>query len=330
LRFSLAVTCEIGILHQSNMIPVDDGKAPSTEDTASRFRGLDTWRTGEILEALWSSQSRALAACQAALPALERAVDAAVARLARAPGRLVYAGAGSSGMIAALDALDLGPTFNWPETRTLVFVAGGFDLQRGPDPSAEDDTTGGSGRARDAELGPDDVVLGISASGGSAYVVAVVEEARRRGAMTIGVASRADSPLVRAADHAVVVATGAEVIAGSTRLAAGTAQKLLLNLFSTGVMVGLGFVFDNLMVEVRPANAKLRERRAAIVASIAQVDRAIAGDALARHGDVKRAVLGLAGLSDGEIEAALASTGGNLRDALGWTPRARSAAGSEP
>jgi N-acetylmuramic acid 6-phosphate etherase len=290
-----------------------------TEESTPRFKGLDTWRTGEILEALWSSQARAIAACVPALPAIERAVDGAIARLAGATGRLVYVGAGSSGMIAALDALDLGPTFNWPEQRTVVFVAGGLDLQRGPDPIAEDDASGGTARARDAGLAPADVVLGISASGASAYAVAVVEEARQRGAMTIAVTSRADSALVRAADHAIVVSTGAEVIAGSTRLAAGTAQKLVLNLFSTAVMVGLGSVFDNLMVDVRPANAKLRQRRTAIVASIAQVDRAIAADALARHGDVKRAVLGLAGMSGSEIEAALASAHGNLRQALGQT-----------
>jgi len=305
------------------MIPVADDDTHGTEDTAPRFKGLDTWRTGEILQALWSSQSRAMAAGLSGLPALERAVDAAIQRLATATGRLVYAGAGSAGMIAALDALDLGPTFNWPEARTVVFVAGGFDLSRGPDPTAEDDAAGGAARVHDAALGADDVVLGISASGGSAYTIAVVEEARKRGAMTIAVASRADSLLVRAADHAVVVATGAEVIAGSTRLAAGTAQKLILNLFSTAVMVGLGFVFDNLMIDVRPANAKLRQRRTAIVASIAEVDRATAADALARHGDVKRAVLGLAGLSDGEIDAALASAGGNLRVALGRTARGR-------
>jgi N-acetylmuramic acid 6-phosphate etherase len=306
------------------MIPLGNEPQPATEDATSRFKGLDTWPTGEILEALWSSQARAVAACLTALPALAGAVDAAVARLAGTPGRLVYAGAGSSGMIAALDALDLGPTFNWPDDRTIVLVAGGLDLRRGPDPTVEDDASGGRTRARDAGLGPSDVVIGVSASGVSAYIVAVVEEARQRGAMTIAVASRADAPLVRAADHAIVVPTGAEVIAGSTRLAAGTAQKLVLNLFSTAVMVGLGFVFDNLMIEVRPANAKLRQRRTTIVSAIAQVDRATAADALARHGDVKRAVLGLAGMSDAEIEAALTGAGGNLRRALGRTAPARS------
>ena len=309
------------------MIPLGD-TANGTEHAALRFKGLDTWRSGEILEALWSSQSRAVAACLPALPALERAVDAAIERLGVASGRLVYAGAGSSGMIAALDALDLGPTFNWPEDRTVIFLAGfaagAFELERGPDPAAEDDAAGGRARVRDAALRPADVVLGVSASGGSAYTVAVVEEARRRGAMTIAVAGRADSALGRAAEHAVVVSTGAEVLAGSTRLAAGTAQKVLLNLFSTAVMIGLGFVFDNLMIDVRPANAKLRQRRTAIVASIAGVDRTIAADALARHGDVKRAVLGIAGLPDGEIDEALASAGGNLRLALGRIARARS------
>src|SRR5262249_22824549 len=149
-----------------------------------------------------------------------------------------------------------------------------------PDPTAEDDAASGRVRAREADLGAADVVVGISASGSSAYTVAVVEEAQSRGAMTVAVTSRADSPLVRAAGCAVVVSTGAEVIAGSTRLAAGTAQKLLLNLFSTAVMTGLGRVFDNLMVDVRPANAKLRQRQAAIVAAITRVDAAIAADAL--------------------------------------------------
>jgi N-acetylmuramic acid 6-phosphate etherase len=306
------------------MIPVGDDNDRSTEEAAARFQRLDTWPTGSVLEALWSGQMRAVAACLPALPALGRAVDAAVERLAApSTGRLVYAGAGSSGMIAALDAGDLGPTFDWPEHRTLVIVAGGVDLQRGPDPAAEDDAAAGRDRAAAAGLSPSDVVLGVSASGGSAHVVAVVEEARRRGAMTVAVASRTDAALGRAADHAVVVPTGAEVIAGSTRLAAGTAQKLVLNLFSTAVMVGLGAVFDNLMIEVRPGNAKLRQRRTAIVASIAGVEPAIAADALARHGDVKRAVLGLAGLSAPEIEAALAAAGGKLRIALASAARSR-------
>jgi N-acetylmuramic acid 6-phosphate etherase len=306
------------------MIPVGDDAARSAERGSSEFEGLDTWPTAEVLQVLWESQVRAASAVQDALPALQRAVDAAVVRLGQVTGRLVYAGAGSSGMIAALDALELGATFNWPEDRTAVFLAGGFDLRRGPDVTAEDNVVGGRAAARDAVLGPSDVVLGISASGASPYTVAAIDEARARGAMTVAVASRGDSPLVRAADHAVVVATGDEVIAGSTRLAAGTAQKLVLNMFSTAVMIRLGFVYDNLMIEVRPGNAKLRQRRTAIVSAIARVEPAVAAEALERHGDVKRAVLGLAGMSDAEIESALTSAGGNLRTALGRPARARS------
>jgi N-acetylmuramic acid 6-phosphate etherase len=290
--------------------------ADGTEDAARRFKELDTWPTGEILETLWSSQSRAMAACLSALPALERAVDGAIARLAAGSGRLVYAGAGSSGMIAVLDAAELAGTFSWPPARTAVFVAGNDDRWTAADAAAEDDAAGGRARVREERLGPTDVLVGVSASGGSGYTVGVVEQARSAGALTIAIASVADSPLVRAAEHAVVVSTGAEVIAGSTRLAAGTAQKVMLNLFSTALMVGLGLVFDNLMVDMRSGNAKRRQRRVAIVARIAGVDGKVAADALARHGDIKRAVLGLAGLSDAEVEAALARAGGNLRAAL--------------
>lgn len=303
------------------MIPLGDDGAQSTEEAARRFQGLDTWPTGQILEALWASQSRAVAACLSVLPTLQRAVNAAVPRLAAGAGRLVYAGAGSAGMIAALDALELGPTFNWPEQRTAVFLAGGFDLRRGPDAAAEDDAEAGRACVVDVDLGPNDVVLGVSASGGSAYTVAVLDEARKRGGMTVAVTSRAESPLARAAEYAIAVPTGAEVLAGSTRLAAGTAQKVVLNLFSTAVMVGLGFVFDNLMIELRPENAKLRQRQTAIVASIAKVEATQAADALARHGDVRRAVLGLAGMTDDEIESALMRAGGNLRVALGLLAR---------
>ncbi|WP_257456596.1 N-acetylmuramic acid 6-phosphate etherase [Archangium lipolyticum] len=290
--------------------------AKDTEGAARRFQGLDTWGTGEVLEALWSSQSRAAAACLPALPMLERAVDAAIARLPSGQGRLVYAGAGSSGMLAALDALELGPTFGWPTSRLSILLAGGLDLVRGIDGGAEDDEGAGRTRVRDARLGPSDVVLGVSASGGSAFTVGIVDEARRLGALTVAVANRAESPLVRAAEHAVVVDTGAEVIAGSTRLGAGTSQKVVLNLFSTATMVGLGLVYDNLMCHVRPENAKLRQRCTTIISRISNVGEDVAADALARHGDIPHAVLGLAGLSTEQADAALSHAGGNLRVAL--------------
>lgn len=300
--------------------------AKETEAAARRYQGLDTWGTGEILETLWSGQSRATAACLPVLPQLGRAVDAAIERLSRGTsGRLIYAGAGSAGALAALDALELGPTFDWPSARTAILLAGGLDLTRGLDAGSEDDEGAGRSRVKELRPGPADVVMGVSASGRSAFTVGIVDEARRHGAMTIALSSIAGSPLVEAAEHALVVQTGPEVIAGSTRLGAGTAQKVLLNLFSTAVMTGLGLVHDNLMVNVRPENAKLRQRCITIVSHIAGVGEQAAADAITRHGDVKRAVLGLKGLSPSEADAALARAGGHLRTALNQlAPQGRS------
>jgi N-acetylmuramic acid 6-phosphate etherase len=287
-----------------------------TEGVARRFKGLDTWDVAELLEALWSGQSRAVAACLAALPALACATDAATRRLASGEGRLVYAGAGASGLIAALDALELEATFNWPRRRTALLLAGGLDLSQGMGAQAEDDAASGALRADDLGLGPQDVVLGVSASGASAFTIGAVQAARRVGALTVGFAGLADSALGRAVEHLVIAATGAEVIAGSTRLGAGTAQKALTSMFSTALMVRLGFVFDNLMVNLRPENAKGARRRVRIVASIAGVDELAAAQALEEHGDIKHAVLGLAGLSRADAELALMRAGGNMRAAL--------------
>ncbi|MDR3517202.1 MAG: N-acetylmuramic acid 6-phosphate etherase [Azospirillaceae bacterium] len=287
-----------------------------TESAAPRYRGMDGWPVHDTVTALWAGQMTAAAACLAVLPVLTAAVEDATRRLTGTAGRLIYAGAGSAGLVAVLDALDLGDTFDWPDDRLSILLAGGLDLARGLAAEIEDDA--GSGRARlgDLAVGPDDVVIGVSASGRSAFTVAIVEAARRRGASTIGVTSIAGSPLTGAVLHPIVVATGAEVIAGSTRMGAGTAQKIVLNLFSTAVMIGLGRVYDNLMVNVRPRNAKLRRRCAAIVAQIAGVDEARASAALARHGAVKNAVLGLAGAPAEDIPGLLARAGGNLRHAL--------------
>jgi N-acetylmuramic acid 6-phosphate etherase len=287
-----------------------------TERSARRFQGLDVWGTAEVLETLWSGQSRAVAACLPALPELERVVIQAAERLARGPGRLVYAGAGSSGVLAALDALELEGTFGWPMSRLTVLVAGGLEVTRSINNGAEDDEATGRARLGDLGVGPLDVVIGVSASGQSPFTVGVLTEARRRGALTVAVANAAGSSLQAAAELAVVPLTGAEVLAGSTRLGAGTAQKVVLNLFSTAVMTRLGFVYDNLMCQVRPENAKLRQRCIGIIAHIARVDEAAAERALLQHGDIPRAVLGLGGCSPADADAALARAAGNLRAAL--------------
>ncbi|MBY6261152.1 N-acetylmuramic acid 6-phosphate etherase [Azospirillum sp. 412522] len=300
--------------------------AGGTEDAANRYSRLDVWPAAELMTALWEGQTRALAACVPALPPVAAAVEAAAARLSGGRGRLVYAGAGSSAMVAALDGLDLGPTFDWPAERLVLLIAGGLDLSRGLAGAAEDDEGAGRADAGRAGVSAADVVVGLSASGASAYTVGVLRAAREAGALTMGVASSAGSPLLEAAEHPVLTATGAEVIAGSTRLGAGTAQKVVLNLFSTGVMTALGNVYDNLMINVRPENAKLRRRCTAMVARIARVDEDAAGAALERHGDVRRAVLGLAGLDGLDIDRLLAETGGNLRKAM---ERAKSVAAKE-
>jgi N-acetylmuramic acid 6-phosphate etherase len=229
---------------------------------------------------------------------------------------LVYAGAGASGLIAALDALELEATFDWPRNRIALLLAGGLDLSQGMGNRAEDDASSGCAAAQNLRLSSADVVLALSASGASAFTVGVVQEAERAGALTVGFTGLAASALARVVEHSVVAATGPEVIAGSTRLGAGTAQKALTSMFSTALMVRLGFVFDNFMVNLRPENAKGARRRVRIVASIAGVDEQAAARALERHGDIKHAVLGLAGLSQTEAETALIHARGNMRVAL--------------
>jgi N-acetylmuramic acid 6-phosphate etherase len=285
------------------------------EKVSTRFRGLDTWATSEILTALWNGQMQAVAACLPALGALAKAVDAAAERLS-AGGRLVYVGAGSSGVIAALDATELGATFDWPEARLSIILPAGLDLSKEQAGPAEDDPEAGAARIDADAVSPADVVIAVSASGRSAFTIGALKRAARRGALTIAFANNSGSPLGEAAAHAVVVETGAEVIAGSTRLGAGTAQKVMFNLFSTALMTRLGAIHDNLMINVRADNAKLRQRCAAMVAHIAGVDADRAAEALARHGSVKRAVLALAGVAEDALDACLAAADGVLRKAL--------------
>ncbi len=285
-----------------------------TEAQTPRYRGLDAWPPREILEALLERQFSALAAVRAALPAIEAAALAARDRL-REGGRFAYAGAGTSGRLALLDAVELHPTFGWPKERTLVFLAGGERAAFEAVEEAEDDEA--AGRAAGSRLGAQDVLVGVSASGRTPFVLGAVEAARERGALTLGIANNPGSPLLQAAEHPVLLDTGPEVIAGSTRLAAGTAQKVALNLFSTLVMTLLGGVYDNLMVGVVPTNEKLRRRAAGIVARIAGVDEETAKRALRRADyEVKTAVLVARGLSPEEARARLLEAGGRLREAL--------------
>jgi N-acetylmuramic acid 6-phosphate etherase len=199
-----------------------------------------------------------------ALPDIAACVAAIADRLGRG-GRLFYAGAGTSIRIAVQDGTELGPTFDWPEARTGYLIAGGEGALREAVEGAEDDAAEAAAQVAEAGVGPPDAVIGIAASGRTPFTVAAVRAARDAGALTVGIAGATKAPLLEAAEHAICLATGPEVLAGSTRMKAGTAQKVALNLISTQVMVRLGRVHGGLMVDMRPANAKLRRRARAMV-----------------------------------------------------------------
>ncbi len=289
---------------------------PATELISPRFRDLDAWPPATILQALWEGQMAAVAAVHAALPALERAVDASLPRLAGG-GRLVYAGAGTSGRIGVQDGAELPPTFDWPAERLVLLMAGGEAAFTRSIENAEDDRAAAETAIASHQIGLGDVVLGIAASGNTPFTVAAVTAARERGALTIGIANSPGGALLGACDHPVLVATGAEAIAGSTRLQAGTAQKVVLNLFSTLAMVRLGRVHQGLMVDMQARNAKLRLRAIRMLRALTGRDDADFDAALAEAGGrVKTAVLVLQGLDRAAAERLLAQHGGRLRAAL--------------
>lgn len=287
----------------------------STELISSDYAGLDGWSTREILAALTDSNVRAAQATAAALPALEAAADLLRPRLA-AGGRLVYAGAGTSGRLALQDAAELPPTFGF--SRTLVLMAGGAEAGAAALEGAEDDDGAAVTAVREAGIGPQDALIGIAASGRTPFTVAAVREARERGAATIGLANNPGTPLLDAAEVPVLVETGPEVLAGSTRLAAGTAQKIVLNALSTTVLVQLGGAFGNLMVGMKPSNAKLRERAQLIVAEATGAPLSTVLPALeAADWDIRTAiVMLLAGTEAVRARELLVVAGGVVREAL--------------
>ena len=230
-----------------------------TETPDSRHPELDRYDTPQLVAAFVDDQQGAVAAVQAAGADLARAVDAAVPRIA-AGGRLIYIGAGTSGRLGVLDSVELNPTFSWPRERARALMAGGDSAMYQAVEGAEDD--GPQGSADLHRLGPseNDVVLLIAASGATPYVLGALQAARASGALTIGIANNPGSPLAAFAEIGVTLDTGAEVISGSTRLKAGTAQKIALNTFSSALMVRLHKVYGNLMVDLRATNAKLLRR----------------------------------------------------------------------
>ena len=289
-----------------------------TETISARYSTLDLWPTSEAVDAMLEAQMAAAAAVRPAASAVAAAADAAAERLGGAAGRLIYVGAGTSGRIAVQDGVELGPTFDWPESRLLYLLAGGNQAITASVEDEEDDAVGARRLITEHAVGAHDVLIGVAASGHTPFTVAAVERARAAGALTIGIAGNAGAPLLAAAHHGILLPTGEEVIAGSTRMKAGTAQKIALNLLSSATMIRLGLVHGNMMVAMRLSNTKLRNRAVEIVHAIAGGTAEAAKAALVRAGgDIRTAVLVAGGASPEDARARLTAAGGVLRKALG-------------
>ncbi|MGH3104612.1 MAG: N-acetylmuramic acid 6-phosphate etherase [Gaiellaceae bacterium] len=296
-----------------------DGRAePVTEGRVAAHADLDLRPTGELIELINDEDAKVPAAVRRASRSLAAAIDAIVERL-EGGGRLVYVGAGSSGRLALVDAAECGPTFGVPPEQVLALVAGGPTALAVAQEAAEDDSAAGAEEVSAAGVGARDAVVALSAGGGTPYVVGAVKAAKEAGALTVGVVCAEGSALGRAVEHEIVAVVGPEVIAGSTRMKAGTAQKLVLNTISTISMVRLGKTFGNLMVDVVASNAKLRARARRTVAlatgtSDDQVDAALE----AAGGDVKVAIVSLlSGIDARSARARLDEAGGVVRRTLG-------------
>jgi len=289
----------------------------ATETVDNRYVGIDTWQDTEVLAALLDGQRRAIEAVDAAIPSLARAAELAVGRV-RSGGRLIYLAAGSPALISLSDALELPGTYGILRERLVLVFAGGPAITQnltGVDEDSEDQALADVAKIG---VGPADCIIATSASGTTPYTVAGLKAARAQGAGTIGIAGNVGAPLLAAAEVPVLLATGGEVISGSTRMGAGTAQKAALNMLSTLMCMRLGHVHDGLMVNVKADNDKLRRRAERIVGRITGVDLAVAGEALRKtDGEVKPAILIAAGASDlAAAERLLQGSEGNVRLAL--------------
>jgi N-acetylmuramic acid 6-phosphate etherase len=288
----------------------------ATEYISPRYVDLDSWSTAEMIAAMYEGQLAAAAAVRGALGPIAAAVEDAVPALQRG-GRIVYAGAGTSGRIGVQDGAELTPTFDWPADRLVFAMAGGLDALVRSAEQAEDHEHTGAQYMQNVKVGRDDVVIGVAASGATPFTIGALRASSAAGSVTIAVANNPDAPLFQVARHRILADTGSEVIAGSTRMKAGTAQKIVLNLFSTAVMVRMGRVYRGLMVDMRARNAKLRRRAEVMVSEIVRCPEADAARYMDQaKGDVKTAVLLGLGLSNSEAQQVLQRHGGNLRSAI--------------
>lgn len=290
----------------------------NTETPSAQHPDLDGYDSLRLVQAFADDQHTAVAAVQAAAPQLAAAVEAALPRI-RAGGRLLYLGAGTSGRLGLLDSVELLPTFSWPSERAVARLAGGEGAMFRAVEGAEDDAEQGAADLRALQPTPNDVVIGIAASGATPYVLGALRAAASVGCLRIALANNPGAPVLAQADVGILLDTGSELISGSTRLKAGTAQKIALNTFSSSLMVKLHKVHGNLMVDVMATNAKLRRRSVALTQRAAGCSEGEAQAALqAAGGSVKLAVLmQRTGLEAAAARQRLEAADGSLRQALG-------------
>lgn len=283
----------------------------ATEEVDPRFADLDAWSLTLAMKAMWEGQLAAVAAIGHALPAITAATEAAKAALGD-HGRIVYVGAGTSGRVAVQDGAELMPTFAWPSERVRFIVAGGDSAFVTGIEGAEDNVDDAVAQINAARLTPHDVVIAVAASGTTPFTVAALQQAGS--AVTIGVANNPGTALLASAKFPILIETGRELIAGSTRMKAGTAQKVVLNLISSGIMLRLGRVYRGMMVNMQPTNAKLTRRAEAMVTQIAHCDPSHATRWLEQaEGDIKTASLLALGVDRVDAEIILENCDGNLR-----------------
>lgn len=288
-----------------------------TEQILPAAADLDRLSSLEIARLINDEDATVAAAVRGALPQIARAIDVIAAGL-RSGGRLIYVGAGTSGRLGALDASEIPPTFN-TDPRTVQFIMAGGPRALGASTEAsEDDTTLAIAEMKKRKPGKHDIVFGIATSGRTPFTIAAIEYARRRGARTIALTCNRDSPLERAADFAIITEVGPEVLAGSSRMKAGTAHKMVLNMISTGAMCRLGYVYGNLMVNVWTKNEKLTQRAIRIVEQATGADHDTASRALktASNRTPVAVVMLAANVSRSHAAAALKKSKGHVRQAI--------------
>ena len=288
-----------------------------TEERNPNSLGIDEKPVEEILRIINAEDQKVPTAISAQIPVIADAVEAIAATISKG-GRIFFAGAGSSGRIGVAEAAEIPPTFGLPRRLVQGVMAGGSNAYSGSVEVSEDDEPAGARMLEERGFDKDDLLVALSASGRTPYALGAMKKARDVGAMTVSLTCNPEAPMNRLADISIVVNVGSEVVAGSTRMKAGTAQKLVLNMLTTAAMIRLGRVYDGLMIGVQPTNEKLRERATRIIETIAEVNTVVAAQALDKaQGDVRVAiVVAKTGEMPEEAKRILDRAGGSLRRAL--------------